>query len=133
MRSLERNKKTIYYCSFISKTPLLDGNNLETGEYKLLYDCPKRMRVCISPAKGSDNFNMFGISLDYDKTITIDKNTSPIEETTMIFIDKLPQYNYKYKTLLNKDYIVSVIATSLNNIVIALKKVKDDYDKDNWD
>lgn len=125
MKCLARNKTTFKYCQYIGKTPIVDNEGYDTGEYTNTYQSPIELKACISAIKGTDTFNTFGISLDYDKTITIDNVDTPIDEHSLIFVDKQPEYDETTQTLQNKDYIVIAIALSKNVMVVAIRKVKE--------
>ena len=64
---------------------------------------------------------MFGNLESYDKVLITDDMNCPIDENTVLFIDKEPQV-VKDKPLY--DYTVKRVAKSLNSISIAVSKVK---------
>lgn len=120
MRTLNRNKQTFYYALYTSKTDyLVDGK--KTGEFTKTYATPVAMQANISPAKGTAEIDQFGINDNYDRTICTDNVTCPIQEDTILWIDREPfdeegnpvPHNYK----------VYRVAKSFNDILIAIKKV----------
>ena len=62
---------------------------------------------------------MFGGLENYDKVIVTDWMDCPINEQTVLWIDKTPNDG-------EHDYIVRRVARSLNSISIAVSKVKVD-------
>lgn len=126
MRCMVRNKSSFKYLTYIGKTELKDSDNYSTGEYVITYNEPITYKAPISANKGQDYMEMFGVAQDYDKVITIDDVDLNVDENTMFFIDKDPIYDPQTHTLLNKDYIVSKIAKSINVLVILVKKVRTD-------
>ena len=52
MRTLEINKRTIYYANPLPPVPILDENGFETGELEYGFTEPKALRIHVSPAKG---------------------------------------------------------------------------------
>ena len=63
----------------------------------------------------------FGNFISYDKVIVTDDLTCPIDENTVLFIDKSPEYDDDGNPLY--DYIVKRVARSLNSISYAVSKV----------
>lgn len=122
MKCLERNKVKFYYCLYQGYTDILDSDGNPTLEKKITYSTPVEMYANISPARGEAEMTTFGTLLDYDKTIITDDMSCPIDENSILFIDKEPSTdakgNYVY------DYIVKRVAKSLNSISYAVQKVK---------
>lgn len=117
MRGLRRNKTTLYYALYTGKQKMYDHNGMFTGDYEETYGEPVMARMNVAPATGDVDWNPFGISTPYTKVaMTFDLNC-PISETTKVWIDK------DVKEPAN--YVVMALARSLNNIVYALREVKD--------
>ena len=119
MKCLERNKFTFYYCLRSGEERELDENGYETGERFPIYDAPVEMRANISWATGRADTEQFGVNVDYDKVIVTDEIDCPIDETTVLFVDKEPEFvDYpKY------DYIVQRVSKSKHYISYAIKRV----------
>ena len=64
---------------------------------------------------------MFGNLESYDKVIITDDMDCPIDENTVLFIDKDPEFKDGKPTF---DYTVRRVAKSLNTISYAVSKVK---------
>lgn len=121
MRLLQRNLTPIWYCLYKGKTALTDDDGYETGESTVSYEKPVKMMCNVSPATGEAQIGMFGNLESYDKVIVTDDMDCPIDENTVLFIDKKPGYNNGKPTF---DYKVQRVAKSLNSISIAVSKVK---------
>ena len=121
MRTLERNKRTFYYCLYQGREVVRDGNGNETGEYAVRYDEPLKVRANISPATGYSQTAQFGTLDNYDKVIVLSDTTCPIDENTVLFLDKEPEFNDFGIPLY--DYTVRRVAKSLNSVSIAVRKV----------
>lgn len=91
MKILNRNKQKFYYCLYDSTEIVTDEYGNETGE-KVLYKIGVPMYANISPATGLANTEQFGNLEDYDKVIVTDDMSCPIDEHTVLFIDKQPEY-----------------------------------------
>ena len=114
MRTLNRNKSPFWYLLYNSKAPAKDEYGNETGEELVVYKPAVAMNANISAATGSAQVEQFGNFAGYDKVIVIDENT-------VLFIDKEPQYDEDGKPLY--DYMVKRVAKSLNSISYAVSKV----------
>lgn len=137
MKTLKRNQRPFYYCLFDSEYPHYDEYGNESGEKIVTYQAPVLMRANISPATGQSNTEQFGNLENYDKVIVIDDLNCPIDENSVLFIDKEPEFTNvltHIKTAITTteetisvpvyDYTVLRVAESLNSISIAVKKVK---------
>lgn len=144
MQALKRNKIPFYYCTFESAdVEIVDENGNRTGEKIVMYNAPVQMKANISPATGVSSTEQFGNLDNYDKVIVL-CGESPIDENSVLFIDKEPEftsvvsYNVVESTAVlgddeitetayvvpKHDYIVRRVAKSLNGISIAVSKVK---------
>lgn len=120
MRCLERNKSTFYYCLYKSMEMQTDKYGNETSAPKVLYESPVKMRANVSPATGYTQANQFGYLENYDKVIVTDDMDCPITESTVLFVEKEPEYRGDIPLY---DYIVRRVSKSLNSISIAIRKV----------
>ena len=125
MRQLERNKSVIKALNFKKTEDIVDSQGYKTGEKKVIYSPVITFKAHISGAKGSSQVEVFGTDVSYDKTISMRKGLFQvlnINENTVFFIDTkvkfegdTPLYNYR----------VYRIAETLNDVVIAIKKVNE--------
>lgn len=122
MRLMQRNLTTIYYCLYQGKTAITDDDGYETGESEITYGTATGIKANVSAATGYAQTETFGNLDDYDKVIVIDDMSCPIDENTVLFVDKIPEYDSASKPLY--DYTVRRVAKSLNVISIAVRKVK---------
>lgn len=120
MRTLERNKTPFWYCLYKGKVPILD-DGYETGETQIEYSRPISMMANISASSGIAQAEQFGNLLSYDKVIVTDDIDCPIDENTVLFVERKPTYDDEGNPLY--DYVVKRIAKSLNSISIAISKV----------
>lgn len=137
MRSLKKNQRKLFYATYAEQITLYERN--ENGEIiydeidgesfpreigtKAGYDKPVYFSASVSPGKGSAQEEVFGVSLDYTKTISTSEMNLPISETSLIWFETEPTYNADGTVNeASADYSVVGIARSLNNVVYALKK-----------
>lgn len=136
MKALELNKKLFYYCLFSEKIPIVDEYGNESGESIVTYQDAVPMKANISQATGQSNTEQFGNLENYDKVIVTDDVNCPIDENSVLFIDKEPEYTDALThsttaittvdetvTVPVYDYTVRRVAKSINSISIAVKKV----------
>ncbi len=122
MRNLARNKRKFAYCLYLGNTPMTDTDGLETGEYKISYSEPVTVMGNISPATGISVTEQFGNLENYDKVIALDDVNTPINEDSVLFVDK--EYEEDSDGSPIYDYTVRRVAKSLNQVSIAISKVK---------
>lgn len=146
MRTLERNKRKFWYCLFSGTEPLYDENGDITGEQRAVYSDAVEQWANISHATGYAQREQFGQLDGYDKVIVFANPDTPITESTVLFIDKEPEYRAEAITtwtdttdesgepvrVLSElevsvplyDYTVRRVARSLNSVSIAVSKVR---------
>ena len=123
MRTLQRNKRDVWYSLYLGETEMTDADGNYTGETAISYAEPVKIRANVSPATGQSNMEMFGNLTDYDRVIVTDEVDIPVDENSVIWIDMTPEdgeYNY----------VVRRVARSFNSVSIAVRKV-DVTDADN--
>lgn len=121
MKLLKRNLSTIHYCLYERSEPILDEDGNETGEDKITYSEPVEFECSVSAATGYSATEMFGNLENYDKTLITDDMECPIDEHSVLFVDKEPEFDTDGRPLY--DYIVRRVAKSINNISFAIRKV----------
>lgn len=121
MKIMERNKQEFHYCLYFNSDPITDAEGNETGEHKVGYEAAVAMKANISAATGYAQVEQFGNFITYDKVIVTDDLSCPIDEHTVLFVDKKPEYDKEGNPLF--DYTVRRVAKSLNSVAIAISKV----------
>ena len=123
MRTLIRNKIRICYANYHGKTPLKDEYGNLSGEYQITYKNPVAVMANVSAARGESTTRQFGEDVSYDRIIVLDDPSFPIAETSILWIDTLPEIAEDGTTKTPHDYIVKQVAPSLNSVSIAVSKV----------
>ncbi len=123
MRTLHRNKVRIFYANYRDKLPLTDEYGNLTGEYEISYTNPIEVCANISAARGEATTRQFGEEESYDRVIVLDDPGFPISETSILWVDTLPEIARDGSTDTPHDYIVKQVARSLNSVSIAVSKV----------
>lgn len=114
MRSLQRNRRTIYYANFVSSQPAVDEFGNETGERIVEYGEPELLRVNISSASGEAVAEVFGSFTDYSRTISV-TGPCPLVEGSHVW--------FGISTDKPHNYEVVRAADSLNGTMFALREV----------
>ena len=117
MRTLNRNKQTIYYALYQGSTDEVDSYGDYTGEKTPYYSEATALEANVSAARGTADSELFGINVNYSRTVCIEELDCPIAEDTILWVNNDP-------TTDPYDYVVVAIAKSLNNIVYAIQEVK---------
>ena len=123
MRTLTRNKIRIYYANYRNKIPVKDEYGNLTGEYEISYTNPIELYANVSAARGEATTRQFGDDVRYDRIIVLDALNPAITETSILWIDTLPEITEDGTTETPHDYIVKQVAISLNSVSIAVSKV----------
>lgn len=131
MRCLRRNQSRFYYALFIEKKPVKDECGNDTSEYEVVYGNPVECRANISASRGETATRQFGDDEVYDKVIVMDNPKAPIDEYSVLWIDRTPQLTETGELEKNEsgeivtpwDYEVRKVARSLNSVQYAIRKV----------
>lgn len=126
----ERNKVTIYFANNIGDTMLTDSSGDLTLEYAQGYENPRKLRINVSEAKSrmdrlasTTYIDPYGLELGYNKVLATSDMNNGIQDGAIFWIDRLPVLKNDGSTETPWDYECVQIKKSLNNILIAVKKV----------
>jgi len=143
LRCTQRNKHRIWLCPYSGTQNIIDENGHDTGEKIQTYGQAIEVWANVSPATGQSGAEQFGNLENYDKVIVTNDLSCPIDENSVLFIDKEPSYTSVLtmnvsaaSTLLGTsaitpvyvsvpvpDYTVRRVAKSLNSMSVAVRKV----------
>ena len=121
MRSQQKNKRIFWYSNETgTTTEEKDAQGNYTGEWSAAYSTPASEYANISANRGNVYEEQFGTSLEYDRVIPECNMNLGINEKTRLWIGIEPDLE---KGTVPHNYIVKKVATSLNSVTIAIKKV----------
>lgn len=143
MRTLKKNKQTLYYANQIGTTPIYqldedgnkivytddDGNEyfLETGEYEPLYGPAYEFEANIAMSSGESKVAEYGIDTsDYDAILIPEKDAIDITETSRIWHESEVTYinsNYENADGKRADYKVLKPSPSINQSKYLLGRI----------
>ena len=120
MRTVQRNKRDVWYAIYTGESELVDEEGNYTGETEITYGKPTHIRANVSPATGQANVEMFGNFTDYDRVVVTDDVEIPVNENSVMWVDSMPVEGQGIK---GYDYIVRRVARSFNSVAIAIRDV----------
>lgn len=143
MRTLKKNKQTLYYANQIGTNPIYkldedgnvqyyvdsDGNKypLETGEYEAVYGPAIEIEGNIAMSGGESRIAEYGVDVsDYDAILILDKNTAVLSETSCIWHESEVVYigsTYDNADAKSADYRVKKLSPSLNQDKYILERI----------
>ena len=125
--------RTFWYCLYDGSEDQYDEYGNLISEQDIRYKAAVQTEANVSAATGQAQTEMFGNLDSYDRVIVTDDLNCPIDEQTVLFLDKEPEYpelpseepeEPEYDTAHPiYDYIVKRVAKSLNSVSIAVRKV----------
>lgn len=92
MRTLARNKQTVWYANCTSKTERIDANGFRTGQYDLTYTEPVKTRMNIRWDDGAVRLEGFGLNGSGKRRLLTDDLNCPITLGTVLWIATEPGY-----------------------------------------
>jgi len=137
MRNLKKNQQKLWYSTYADQITIYERDSAGNIIYDEIdgelipriiaeragYNNSVPFYANISAAKGTSASEVFGVSLDYTKTISTSDMTLPLSETSLIWFETEPEYNADGSVDdASADYSVVAVAKSLNNVVYAIKK-----------
>lgn len=117
MRTLKRNKRPVAYAFYQGMTDLVDSDGNYTGETQISYSTPVKTFMNVSGGRGEANIALFGLADDIALTIVTEDLETDFNTETVFWIYTDPDTEMH-------DYRVSVVARTINQVVLALQEVK---------
>ena len=115
MRSLNRNKRSLFYALRMGEAPNTDEYGNETGESTPVYGPITELLCNVSPASGEEIVQAFGSFTDYTRSVCVADVGCPIAEDSIVWFGVEPTGP--------NNYIVTMKADSKNGIMYALKEI----------
>lgn len=116
MRSLNKNKRPIYYALYENDEPIFDEYGNETGERNPLYGDITELRCNVSAASGEDAVQAFGSITNYTRVLCVSDNSCPLAEQALVW--------FGVPTTEPHNYIVLRKADSKNGILYLIQEVR---------
>lgn len=123
MRNLKKDERDMWYALYEEMSPILDESGDETGDYTMKYNAPVKFRASLSAGNGSAQREVFGVDIDFTRSISTTDMNLPITETSLVWYETKPAVLEDGSAdPATADYEVAAPpAVGLNTMVIALK------------
>ena len=119
MNCLARNKTTLYYATFKSKTEITDEYGNKTGQYTITYNAPVEWSANIRWDSGAVQLEGFGLNASGTRRIVTCDMSCPIGVDSVLWIGITPNEQGTVKP----NYVVAgVPERSLNQIAILVQE-----------
>lgn len=116
------NQRELWYSLYEGKQPIFDAEGFETGDSEVKYSKPTSFMANISPSRGSAEADLFGVNIDYTKSIYTCELSLPISETSLIWESEPRLLEDGNVDRDSADYVVVRVARGMYGIVYALKQ-----------
>ena len=116
MRTLNRNKRVIWYALYNGVTEVVDEDGNYTGEQEVSYSEPIQARMNVSGGRGQAEIELFGVDNPFTRTAVIDDLDTPFNRETIFWFEADPltdPHNYR----------CTGVARTINQVVIALAEL----------
>ena len=134
MRTLQRNKRFVYYALYNGVTEEVDNDGNYTGEHVVSYASPVKTKMNVSGAKGKAEVEMFGIENPFTYVLVTDDIETPFDTDTIWWINTSPNSAVVgvavagvavcgEKTSSPHDFRCTRVARTINGVAIALAEV----------
>lgn len=115
MRSLNRNKRSLYYALYERDEAILDEHGNESSETQPIYGDARELRANVSAASGEDMAQAFGNFTNYTRVLCVADPSCPLNERSIVWFGVEPDKPH--------NYVVTRKADSVNGILYALQEV----------
>lgn len=121
MRTLKRNKQSLYYSTFVSKTDAVDTNGHLTGGHVTTYSSPVLIKWNVRGVDADSEVEMFGIKAVNTIRVVAEKPL-PIDSSSIIWYGKTPATPY-VATAPGHNYRIAGILPTLNDAVFYAERI----------
>ena len=116
MRTLNRNKRVIWYALYNGVTEVVDDDGNYTGEQEVSYGEPIQARMNVSGGRGQAEIELFGVDNPFTKTAVTDDLTTPFTTDTIFWFEADPLVD-------PHNYRCTGVSRTINQVVIALAEI----------
>lgn len=115
MRSLNRNRRDLYYATMTGTEPIIDEYGNDTLEERPIYGRPTLLRANVSANVGQEAVEAFGSLTEYNRVVCIAGLECVLHEGDKVWfgVDQTGPHNY----------LVVKVADSKNGFLVALREV----------
>lgn len=114
MRSINRDRRQIFYANPVETEPIFDEYGNDTLEVRVIYGTPVALAVSVSANVGQEAMNVFGAQTEYSRTLSM-TGSCPLVEGSKVW--------FGVSTEESNNYTVAKVADSKNGFLVALREV----------
>lgn len=125
MRCLDRGRRWVLVSRYEGKRPVTDPQGRLTGRHEVVRSAPEGVLASVSAARGAARDDVFGLGLDYDRTVLVDDPGFDVDEAAVLWVDCIdggsvdaPATERPY------DYVVKRVARTPSYTALAVKRVE---------
>ena len=120
MRTLQRNKRTIWYALYNGVTDVVDEDRNYTGEQTVSYGTPTLARMNMSGGRGQAEIELFGVDNPFTHTAVTDDLTTEFTTDTIWWFGVTPGNT---ADAVPHNFRCTGISRTINQVVIALQEI----------
>lgn len=117
MRCLARQRRSVWIGRYMGLVQGKDEHGRLTGQPMPQYKMPREFKPTVSAARGEASADMFGSSIDYDRTVIIDDPKFEASESDVLWVESDVERD-------PHDYIIRRISRTGGYTVMAIKRVQ---------
>lgn len=114
MRTLERNKRKLYYATYKTTSPVYEDGYF-TGQYEVEYNDKVELWCNYTASAGEVEQEFFGLADNYDRVLVLKSLPTGFDNRSVLWIGKEDG---------SHNYVVKKIADSLNSYLVAVEQVE---------
>ena len=116
MRTVQRNKRAIWYALYNGVTEVVDDDGNYTGEQEVSYSEPIQAKMNVSGGRGQSEIELFGVDNPFTRTAVTDDLTTPFTTDTIFWFEADPETD-------PHNYRCTGISRTINQVVIAIAEL----------
>ena len=116
MRTVQRNKRPIWYALYNGVAEVVDEDGNYTGEQEVSYSEPIQDRLNVSSGRGQAEIELFGVDNPFTRTAVTDDLTTPLTTDTIFWFEADPETD-------PHNYRCTGVSKTINQVVIALAEL----------
>ena len=120
MRTLQRNKRTIYYALYNGVQEVVDSDGNYTGEQEVSYGEVQTAKMNVSGGRGQAEIELFGVDNPFTRTAVTDDLETPFNTDTIFWFEADPNID-------PHNYRCTGISRTINQVVLALAEIGVSY------
>ena len=116
MRTVQRNKRTIWYALYNGVTEVVDEDGNYTGEQEVSYGEPIQARMNVSGGRGQAEIELFGVDNPFTRTAVTDDLDTLFNTDTIFWFEADPLVD-------PHNYRCTGVSRTINQVVLALAEL----------